>query len=214
VSTNKQKQNNMTTQKSIVKRPEDTYSASYKMCKNSIIEWRINNKEYVTQYNREYQRKLRQDPIKYNELKMRVMISRYLRGQSKNSFKVSSAMGMTREQLATNNNMTEAELINLLKTHEIDHIVSASWFNDSKNIHLKPYMYRAYNLQIVERKTNRNKHNFIDLTDLRVQLVITQLELDYENSVNKYTSESFDVIAELARKAKTLQTKVQNKFKN
>ena len=203
----------MTTLKSIVERPEGTYSIAYYKSKDRINAWRSNNKEYITKYNREYQRKLRKDPVKYNELKMRIMMRRYLGSELKNSFKTSSAIGMTREQLALSYDMTEKQFVEMLKTHEIDHIVSASWFNDPKNIHLKPFMYRYYNLQFIPEKTNRNKHKFVDMNDLRVQLVIAMLELDYHNSINKYNAESFYIIQKLSKKAKLLQTKIGKIYK-
>ena len=182
--------------------------------KDYIYDWRNNNKQYVTDYNRMYQRKLRKDPVKYNELRMRILIRTYLSGKIKNSFKTISAIGMTREQIAADNGMSVDQFIEMLKTHEIDHIISSHWFNKPENIHLKPYMYKHYNLQFIKREKNRHKHKFVDETDLRVRLVLTQLELDYHNSNNKYSEESFEKITKLSKLAKTLQLKVRRKYKN
>jgi hypothetical protein len=195
-----------------VTRPEGTYTPEYAKCRKSILRWRQDNKEHIAEYNREYQRKLRKDPVKYQELCMRVSTSAYLRGKWKNSFKVVSALGMDRKQLASKFNMTEEEFKNTLKTHELDHIISASWFNTPKTIHLKPFMYRHYNLQLLPKGSNRTKHNYVDENDVRVQLVITQLELEHANSLNFYDKESIDKINYLSNKAVKLRTQVRKKY--
>lgn len=201
------------TTKTIIERPEGTHSKSYTRYKSYIIDWRKKNKEYVVEYNKLYQRKLRKDPVKYNELRMRIIIRNYLTGRSKNSFKSISAIGMTRSEIAAYNGMTEAQLMQHIKNCEIDHIISSNWFNNEKNIHLKPFMYKYYNLQFVERLTNRQKHKFVDENDIRVQLVLTRLQLDYYSSINKYNEESYEKIASLSKLAKSLQRRVQNKYK-
>lgn len=202
------------TKQNIVERPDGTYTTEYAKARHSILKWRHDNKEHIAEYNREYQRKLRKDPVKYHELTMRIATSAYLRGKWKNSYKVTSALGMDRAQLAAKNNMTEQEFSEMLKTHELDHIVSASWFNTPKTIHLKPYMYRHYNLQFLPKESNRSKHNYVDEKDPRVQLVITQLELEYYNSINYYDKDSISKINELSNKAIKLKTLIRKKYKN
>jgi hypothetical protein len=196
-----------------ITRPEDSYAQSYIDHKTYILKWRKNNKEKLKQYNREYQRRLRQDPTKYLELTMRINTRAYLFGKWKTCYKVVSAIGMTREQLASKHNMTEEQLIELLKTHEIDHIISASWFNNDVNKHLKPYMYRHYNIQFIPRGTNRKKHKYVDENDIRVQLVKTLLEMDYYHSQNIYDSEIMKKITSLARKANTLKNRIKKMYK-
>lgn len=204
--TNKIKTNN-------VERPTGTYTEEYNKKRTNILKWRKNNPEYVTTYNREYQRKLRQDPVKYEELKMRVNARSYLQGDWGVSYKASSSLGMTRAQLAQKYNMTEDEFISMVNKNELDHIVSASWFNNDKNIHLKPYMYRHYNLQFLPKKINRSKHKYVDESDIRVQFVITQLELDYYNGMNYYDKDCMSKIAELSSKAVRLKTKIDKMYK-
>jgi hypothetical protein len=201
------------TNQNTIERPAGTYSENYIKQKKAIMNWREKNPEYVTKYNREYQRKLRKDPIKYEELRMRINCRSYLYGRWKTSYKASSALGMTREEMARKYNMTVEEFKNMVISHELDHIVSNSWFNDIDNIHLKPYMYRHYNLQFIPKSTNRKKHKYVDETDLRVQLVIAQLELDYHNSKNMYDKKSLSKIDLYSKKAKALKTKIKNMYK-
>lgn len=200
------------TTSNIIERSEDTLSKSYLKCRKNILRWRANNKEHLAKYNREYQRKLRADPVRMQELTMRVNTRAYLGGLWKNSYKVISAIGMDRAQLAAKHNMNEEQLKEMLKTHEIDHIVSTSWFNKPDHKHLKPYMYRHYNIQFVPKSTNRTKHSYVDENDPRIQLVITQLELDYQNSKNQYTKSDMEKVAVLANKASKLRTKIKNKY--
>lgn len=197
-----------------IERPEGTLDKEYARCKKNIMRWRKNNKEYIKEYNREYQRKLRSDPVKYQEISMRIATGSYLRGTWKNSYKVTSAMGMSRQQVASKHNMTENELINMLKTHEIDHIIPASWFNHSENIHLKPFQWRHYNIQFVKKQTNRTKHNYVDENDIRIKLVITLLKLDYHQSKNQYEKADVKMINQLADEANRLQTKIKNTYNN
>ena len=204
--------NTMTNQNTI-ERPAGTYSPEYIKNKKGILKWRNKNPEYVTKYNREYQRKLRQNPVKYEELKMRITTRKYLQGEWNVSYKASSALGMTRQQLAAKYDMTEQQFKDMVKTHELDHILCASWFDNEGNKHLKPFMYRNYNLQFVERKCNRSKHNYVDTDDLRVQLVIVQLELEYYNSINQYDKESISMIESLSNKAIKLRTKIKKMYK-
>ena len=201
------------TKSNIVERPEGTYSKSYIRNKSGILKWQENNPEYITEYNREYQRKLRKDPVRYEEQKMRVNTRAYLNGRWKTSYKASSALGMTRQQLADKYDMTEDEFKIMVDTHELDHIISARWFDDEKNKHLKPYMYRHYNLQFLRKKSNRNKHKYVDDNDIRVQLVVAQLELDYCNSKNQYDTEGMAMIAYLSNKAIKLRTKIRKMYK-
>lgn len=201
------------TNQNTIERPSGTYSPEYQKNKNGILKWRKNNPDYVTKYNREYQRKLRQNPVKYEELKMRITTRKYLQGAWNVSYKASSALGMTRQQLAAKYDMTEQEFKDMVKTHELDHILCSSWFDNEENNHLKPFMYRHYNLQFVERKCNRSKHNYVDTEDLRVQLVIVQLELEYYNSINQYDKESINMIESLSNKAIKLRTKIKKIYK-
>jgi hypothetical protein len=97
------------TNNNIVERPESTLSPEYAKAKHTIKKWRAENKDYVVEYNREYQRKLRQDPVKYEEMRMRISLRSYLRGSWKVSYKMQSFLGMTRNQLAQKYAMTEAE---------------------------------------------------------------------------------------------------------
>jgi len=201
------------TNQNTIERPTGTYSPEYTKNRKGILKWRKNNPEYVTKYNREYQRKLRKDPVKYEELKMRINTRKYLQGAWNVSYKASSALGMTRQQLADKYEMTEQEFKDMVKTHELDHILCSSWFDNEDNKHLKPFMYRHYNLQFVERKCNRTKHNYVDTDDLRVQLVIVQLELEYYNSINQYDKTSISMIESLSNKAIKLRTKIKKMYK-
>ena len=201
------------TNSNIIERPTGTYSQNYARYKGAILQWRQDNPEYITEYNRQYQRNLRKDPVKYEELKMRINTRSYLQNKWKTSYKASSAIGMTRSEMANKYKMTEPEFIAMVATHEIDHIVSNSWFNIEKNKHLKPFMYRHYNLQFIPKKSNRTKHNYIDENDLRVQLVITQLELDFYNSTTMYDKKSMAMIQYLSNKASKLRTKVNKIYK-
>lgn len=201
------------TNQNTIERPTGTYSENYIKQKKAIMIWREKNPEYVTKYNREYQRKLRKDPIKYEELRMRINCRSYLHGRWNVSYKASSALGMTRQQLADKYKMTEQEFKDMVKTHELDHIVSNTWFNDPDNIHLKPYMYRHYNLQFIPKSSNRSKHSYVDTDDLRVQLVVAQLELDYHSSKNQFDKQSLSKIDFYSKKAKALKTKIKNMYK-
>jgi hypothetical protein len=200
------------TNQNIIERPTGTYSPEYIRNRKGILKWRKNNPEYVTKYNREYQRNLRKDPVKYEELKMRVTTRRYLQGAWNVSYKASSALGMTRQQLADKYDMTEQQFKDMVVTHELDHILCSSWFDNEDNKHLKPFMYRHYNLQFVERKCNRTKHNYVDTNDLRIQLVIVQLELEYYNSINQYDKQSISMIESLSNKAIKLRTKIKKMY--
>lgn len=201
------------TKSNIVERPTGTYSQNYSRYKGAILQWRQDNPEYVTEYNREYQRKLRKDPVKYEELKMRINTRSYLQNKWKTSYKASSAIGMTRSEMANKYKMTEPEFIDMVAAHEIDHIVSNTWFNIEKNKHLKPFMYRHYNLQFIPKKSNRTKHSYIDENDLRVQFVIAQLELDFYNSITVYDKKSMAMIQHLSKKASKLRTKLNKIYK-
>ena len=200
------------TNQNIIERPTGTYSPEYIRNRKGILKWRKNNPEYVTKYNREYQRNLRKDPVKYEELKIRVTTRRYLQGAWNVSYKASSALGMTRQQLADKYDMTEQQFKDMVVTHELDHILCSSWFDNEDNKHLKPFMYRHYNLQFVERKCNRTKHNYVDTNDLRIQLVIVQLELEYYNSINQYDKQSISMIESLSNKAIKLRTKIKKMY--
>jgi hypothetical protein len=200
------------TNQNIIERPTGTYSPEYIRNRNGILKWRKNNPEYVTKYNREYQRNLRKDPVKYEELKMRVVTRKYLQGAWNVSYKASSALGMTRQQLAAKYDMTEQQFKDMVVTNELDHILCSSWFDNEDNKHLKPFMYRHYNLQFVERKCNRTKHNYVDTDDLRIQLVIVQLELEYYNSINQYDKQSISMIESLSNKAIKLRTKIKKMY--
>jgi hypothetical protein len=101
----------------------------------------------------------------------------------------------------------------MISTHELDHIISARWFDNEKNKHLKPFMYRHYNIQFVPKKCNRTKHKYVDENDLRVQYVITQLELEFYNSINQYDKENVSIIDCLSNKAMKLRTKINNMYK-
>ena len=208
-----QNNKNTMTNQNTIERPIGTYSQEYIKNRKGILKWRKNNPDYVTKYNREYQRKLRKDPVKYEELKMRINTRKYLQGAWKTSYKASSALGMTREEMAVKYNMTAQQFKDMLATHELDHIVSNTWFNDTNNVHLKPFMYRHYNLQFIPKSSNRTKHNYVDETDLRVQLVIAQLEVDFHSSKNQYNKESVKNIEYHAKKASKLQTKIKNMYK-
>lgn len=186
-----------------VERPEGTLSDSYKRYAPYIKQWRSNNKDYVKQYNREYQRKMRKDPIKYGEARMRIALRAYLLGQWKYSAMVVSSLGMTKEQFFVNMNTTEEEFKKLLKTHEIDHIVPASWFNKPENKHLKPFAYKYYNIQIVEKKSNRNKHCWIDENEIRTKCVINRMKLDYMYMNTDYSEDS-------AKKMKALSLEINH----
>lgn len=188
-----------------IERPLTSFSPYYLSQKKSIIQWRKDNKEWVTNYNREYQRKLRQDPVKYQEMKMRVELRAYLVGKWKRSYKVESALGLTRAQFANKYNTDELGLKELLKTVEIDHIMPATWFHDAKHAHLKPYQYRHYNMQLVPRGSNRSKHSWVDETDPRVKYVICKMELDNANSNNTYNKASVARIEELSAEAYKLE---------
>lgn len=201
------------TNQNIIERPTGTYSIEYQKNRKGILKWRKNNPEYVTKYNREYQRKLRKDPVKYEELKMRINTRKYLQGTWKTSYKVSSALGMTREEMTVKYNMTAQQFNDMLATHELDHILCNTWFNTPANAYLKPFMYRHYNLQFIPKSSNRTKHNYVDDTDLRVQLVIAKLEVDYHSSKNQYNKESMKNIEYHAKKASKLQTKIKNLYK-
>ncbi len=198
--------------KEIIERPEGTLSESYLKYRKYIKMWRANNKEYVRNYNCQYQKKLRQDPIKFEELKMRIGLRAYLTGRWKVSYKFQSNIGMNRQELAKKYNMTEDEFILFVKSHECDHIIPASWFNNPDRTHLKPFMYRHYNLQIVPKRSNRMKHSWLDEEDCRVKLVLTLLKLDYESSKNKYDAQSSIIIKKLAREANNLKTKVKKLY--
>lgn len=201
------------TNQNIIERPAGTYSPEYQKNRKGILKWRKNNPDYVTKYNREYQRKLRKDPVKYEELKMRINTRKYLQGAWKTSYKASSALGMNREEMAAKYNMTAQQFKDMLATHELDHIVSNSWFNHKNNIHLKPFMNRHYNLQFIPKSSNRTKHNYVDDTDLRVQLVIAKLEVDFHSSKNIYNKESICNIEYYSKKASKLQTKIKNMYR-
>jgi hypothetical protein len=201
------------TKTNIVERPENTLSPEYAKVKHNIKKWREDHKEYVTEYNREYQRKLRQDPVKYEEMRMRISLRSYLRGSWKVSYKMQSFLGMTRNQLAQKYAMTEAEFSKYISQNECDHIIPASWFNDQKNIHLKPYMYRHYNLQIVPKHSNRTKHSWVDEEDIRVKLVKARMELDHENATNDYSKDKMLKIKALAKKAINLENEIYRKYK-
>lgn len=201
------------TNQNTIERPSGTYSPEYIKNKKGILKWRNKNPEYVTKYNREYQRKLRQNPVKYEELKMRITTRKYLQGAWNVSYKASSALGMTRQQLAAKYDMTEQQFKDMVKTRELDHILCSSWFDNEGNKHLKPFMYRHYNLQFVKMTSNRSKHNYVDTEDLRVQLVIVQLELEYYNSTNQYDKESISMIESLSNKAIKLRTKIKKMYK-
>jgi hypothetical protein len=188
-----------------IERPLASFSPNYLSQKKKILKWRADNKEYVTTYNREYQRKLRQDPVKYQEMRMRVELRAYLVGKWKRSYKIVSALGLDRIQFAQKYNTDEAGLKELLKTVEIDHIIPATWFHDAKNTHLKPFQYRHYNMQLVQKKSNRSKHSWIDENDPRVKYVITKMELDYANSNNSYNKASIARIEELSAEAYRLE---------
>lgn len=188
-----------------IERPLTSFSPNYLSQKKKILKWRADNKEYVTNYNMEYQRKLRQDPVKYQEMRMRVELRAYLVGKWKRSYKIESALGLTRTQFANKYNTDDAGLKELLRTVEIDHIMPATWFHDPKNAHLKPYQYRHYNMQLVQKKSNRSKHSWIDETDPRVKYVICKMELDHANSNNSYNKASIARIETLSAEAYRLE---------
>lgn len=198
-----------TTNKSIVvERPEGTFSKNYLIYKAYIKRWRDENKEYVRKYNRDYQRKLRKDPVKYQETYMRIGLRKYLLGDFKHSYKFITCLGMSREELVNKLNMTSDQFAEMMVTHEIDHIIPSKWFSDPKNIHLKPYAYRHYNMQFVPKKSNRSKHCWIDETDPRIQYVMTRMKLDYMNSQNNCEKTFVSEIARLSKEANRLYKKI------
>ncbi len=194
-----------------IERPEGTYSQEYLKQKTKILKWRADNKEWVTNYNREYQRKLRQDPVKYQEMRMRVELRAYLVGKWKQSYKIVSALGLTRLQFAQKYNTDEAGLKELLKTYEVDHILPATWFHDVKNAHLKPYQYRHENIQLVKKLANRSKHSWTDSDDPRVKLVKTKLELYHANASNDYSKNKIAEVERLSAEAYKLERLLKNK---
>lgn len=198
-----------TTNKStVVERPEGTFSKNYLTYKTYIKRWRDQNKEYVRKYNRDYQRKLRKDPVKYQETYMRISLRKYLLGDFKHSYKFVTCLGMSREELINKLNMTADQFSEMMVTHEIDHIIPSKWFNDPKNIHLKPYAYRHYNMQFVPKKSNRSKHCWIDENDPRIQYVMTRMKLDYMNSQNNCEKTFVSEIARLSKEANRLYKKI------
>ena len=195
-----------------IERPESTLSTSYKTHKGYIKEWQKNNKEYIKSYNRDYQRKLRSDPVKFEEIKMRVALRSYLLNRWRHSYKVVSNLGITREQLLATMNMNQKQFNEMMKTHEIDHILSTSWFNKPENKHLKPMAYRHYNIQIVPKKTNRCKHSWVDENDIRFMYVKTRMELDLLSMQNDYSADTVDKISKLSSDVNKLYKKVIKKY--
>lgn len=208
MSLNNKRKNMTTVNTSIVERPEGTLSASYIRSKNSIKRWRENNKEYLRKYNREYQRQLRKDPVKCQETYMRIHLRKYLTGGYINSYKIITSLGMTREELLQKLNITRQQFLDMLETHEVDHIIPYKWFNDPKNIHLKPYAYRHYNMQFVPKKSNRSKHCWIDEEDSRIQYVITRMKLDYMNTLDRCDKEFLTENSMLSKKAHRLYKEI------
>lgn len=198
----------MTTKIESVYRPESTLSKKYVYYKEYIKQWQANNREYVRKYNREYQRKLRNDPVKYEEMRMRLDLRKYLSGDWKQSYKMTSSLGITREQFAARYDIDPNNMKQFLKGKEIDHIISTSWFNKPENIHLKPFCYRHYNVQVVDKTNNRKKHKWVDETDIRVELVKSMLELDYLSSKNDYSIDIMKKIRKLSKHIRTLEKKI------
>jgi hypothetical protein len=193
-----------------IERPEHTLSERYRNSKAGIYLWRSKNKERVKEYNREYQRKRRADPVMYAEIRNRTELRAYLTGRWVTSYKTITQLGATREQIAHKVGLTEKELINSLKTHEIDHILSKKWFDDKAHEHLRPFMYRHYNLQFVPKEKNRSKHCWVDESDPRVQKVIALLELEYTLSQDKFDSKQVRKLNSRISKLELLIKRAQN----
>jgi hypothetical protein len=196
-----------------IQRPKNTNSKRYVEMKSYILKWRQDNEEYVRTYNREYQRELRKDPIKYEELQMRVRLRQYLTAYTKNSYKIASSLGMTRSQMAEKHGMTEPKFIEMVKTNHIDHIISNRWFDKMEMSHLKPFVYRHYNIQFVTSRENQQKHSFVDLDDIRIQSIILQMKMDYAVSKHDYSKQSCEEIEKLSSEFRKMQTVIKHKYK-
>ncbi len=164
-----------------IERPESTLNKRYLRERESMLQWRTDNKEWVKNYNREYQRKLRKDPQKMADLNDRTSLRCYLRGFIKKSYKIETKLGLNRDQLCQREGCKDNEEFKIfIKNHEIDHILPGTWFLKEENKHLNPFRCRGYNIQFVPRFANRRKHNWVDETDPRVMLVIAKMQMEHE----------------------------------
>ena len=196
-----------------VARPANTYSANYLKNKEGIYAYRAKNKEKIKAYNREYQRKLRADPAKNQMICDRLELRQYLCGRWIVSYKAISKLGMTREQIANKVGLDEAGFKKMLRTHQIDHIISATFFLKEEYAHLRPYCYRHYNLQFVKKKHNQTKLNYVDLEDKRIQYILTLMELEHSFAQNLFDETSNKRRDYLQNKALTLDRAIRRENK-
>lgn len=198
-----------------VTRPLGTYSAKYLKNIKNIKAYREANYEAYKTYNREYQRKLRQDPERLAEISMRGSFRDYITGAWKSSFKFESLLGMTRQQLMNREGCKDmAEWKAFLDNNEADHIIPISWFRKDENKHLKVYHWRHYNLQFVSRGVNRTKHSYVDETDIRIKWIAAKMQMDYLTATGKFDKAHLKEVEMLGRSIIQLEKQIKIKFES
>ena len=203
----------MTTKNNYITRPEGTLSKAYAKHKDRIVAWNKAHVEELRVYNREYQRKLRANPDRMEEIRDRAGWRNYINGVWRNAYKFDSKVGMSVEQLmAREGCATREEWKEFLKTHESDHIISAKWFREPKNAYLKPFAFRHYNIQFIPRGLNRSKHSWIDESDPRIQLIIARMKMDYTMNICANSPENIERIEKLSREIGRYKKAIKKKF--